>query len=1175
MSVSSLPTELRLALCMRGGVSLAVWMGGACREIAALRSALDDFPTAVNERDAAQRAVYRHILEIAKYENVTIDVIAGTSAGGLNGALLATHLVHGMRFDNGIRDIWLRLGDIESLTRHPGRGPTPSLLNGDDEFYGRLAEQLRLLVAKADPVPAEKVPRLVRLILTATRVFARSQHIRTSVGDPLLACTSQAHVTFRHHQTFDGAVHPIFTDLPANSPTHLDRLAYAARATSSFPGAFEPARITVTDSRLVDLEPWRNLFGLSSETGIPDAHSDQVQLMDGGVLDNIPLAWAVRAIAGAPAGAPVDRWLLYLQPVPPAQPQTPAWKKQPDSLARLLLTIKSFLRTKLNSESLLDDHAELSDAWTSAQRLHGATGGLPGDPRQDQLPRVSPELVARYADSVAHAEADRLARLIEDPVGLIGPDPLPIPENRAFPDGAVQGRVLKQLRGGALPEIAIPEVVLRKRRRRIRCVHFRSPLAPARAVALALDWVQAVEDEAQWGDQPPRIVSLTREALYDTRFACEVLLAARDRLLLRGAPQAAVGSWVSGACDQLHRLIDDAGGLTTNYEKWPSVLATVAAKSTQPFECTDPAATWPDEPFAPIWKRVAHLCRQFGSQLEGTADVTGFHALYEAAIADASEDRTIRIRRVLAVAEILLGPLRPDPLSEPTRIQVHAMSGTARSPLESILITTDQPRDDIERVDRKLSGNKLMNFASFLSSRWRLNDWTWGRLDAACSLVDVLTRCDRLKNTPDAELVDWLHDLYDEEYVAVFGDTSNDLEAHPELTGLIGPWKTLGITETNVRRRLPSLLVTWLHWNVLRQEIPLLTYLNSLPNDRDLPPTSDQLKEAGETSESMLSERAGELGATGGESIRGLLRKEHLRRTGMRLGLVAWRSLRPAVKGVSGFFLRTVMAAAKPVVLIPLLIGFLTPWPTLLSSIFSWWAVAVATDSWFSTPTHYFVATGSAASMGYIAWHYWTTRSGRARRWLVIWTMIGTFAGLVTLGFFLRGWVSVPFGDESWRSFAALALLSALAVLASVWGVLGRRIKSRRLRRFGFIVVVTITPGLTVALATYLITQYTRWDPWPIGSWWATFVLYLTLAAETVVLTFFYPKPPKPPGDAAARGDAAVPSSRPSANGAPRHGSRAGAHSSRAAGRRVPFWATLAHPVSSRGGTRRSSTRRR
>ena len=45
------PTELRLALAIRGGVSLAVWMGGACSEIATLRaSAPPDEPTGAARR---------------------------------------------------------------------------------------------------------------------------------------------------------------------------------------------------------------------------------------------------------------------------------------------------------------------------------------------------------------------------------------------------------------------------------------------------------------------------------------------------------------------------------------------------------------------------------------------------------------------------------------------------------------------------------------------------------------------------------------------------------------------------------------------------------------------------------------------------------------------------------------------------------------------------------------------------------------------------------------------------------------------------------------------------------------------------------------------------------------------------------------------------------------------
>ena len=40
--------------------------------------------------------------------------------------------------------------------------------------------------------------------------------------------------------------------------------------------------------------------------------------------------------------------------------------------------------------------------------------------------------------------------------------------------------------------------------------------------------------------------------------------------------------------------------------------------------------------------------------------------------------------------------------------------------------------------DVKLAGNELANFSAFLDERWRANDWLWGRLDAAATLVDLL-----------------------------------------------------------------------------------------------------------------------------------------------------------------------------------------------------------------------------------------------------------------------------------------------------------------------------------------------------------------------------------------------------------------------------------------------------
>ena len=59
--------ELRLALAMRGGVSLAVWMGGVAFEL--------------NRLVRETHPVYRGLLELTG-TSARIDVISGTSAGG-------------------------------------------------------------------------------------------------------------------------------------------------------------------------------------------------------------------------------------------------------------------------------------------------------------------------------------------------------------------------------------------------------------------------------------------------------------------------------------------------------------------------------------------------------------------------------------------------------------------------------------------------------------------------------------------------------------------------------------------------------------------------------------------------------------------------------------------------------------------------------------------------------------------------------------------------------------------------------------------------------------------------------------------------------------------------------------------------------------------------------------
>lgn len=1063
--MNSPPRELRLALCMRGGVSLAVWMGGACHEIAALRAAWDAQAT---DDPRNQRDVYRWLLSLAGYDRVTVDVIAGTSAGGLNGALFVAHLVHGMPFDHRIRNIWLKMGDLESLTRDPcGDDPAQSLLRGDTGFYQKFADQLDELIP-AEPPRGFKSPRLVRLILTSTRLFPRSHYIRTSAGDPVLVCTSQSHLKFRHYRTAGGLVHPVFTDLP-NTESGRHKLAYAARATSSFPGAFEPAKVAVT-ADAPDSE--RNLFGISSDTGNPDGQSNdasQVQIMDGGVLDNMPLSWAIRAVASAPADRPVDRWLLYLQPVPPKTPTMPA-QVIDGSLARLLLTIKSFLMAKLNSESLLDDAAELTAAWTTAQRMRGAAGGLPGDldPASVSIPGAA---LDRYGNTVACAEADRIARLVEDPIAFAGPDPLPIPSGRAFTDYRVQADVLRQLRGQAIPELVLDCT------QSLGPTKFTSPLAAARTVVLALDWVQAVENKGAVPAALEERVHFIRRRLYDVRFACEVLLAARDRVLLQNAqpnPQA----WITAANLRLTALVGNR--LAGKRKRWSPVLADVAVKAVWGSLPDAPPGSWQTD----IWRRVAALCCHFGQSLGEVADVAGFGALYAAS---ANVDGMVE---TLARAEVILGPLRPDPLAEPSRIQMYAISAASRSPLEHVVFGAEVSVE--ERVDRKLSGNQLMNFASFLSARWRLNDWIWGRLDAAAALVDVVARSERLGNLSDQTL-DWLRSL------------QKQLSEDQALQGVAAADNNLDLSDQdNIR----ELLTTWLQWSILRTELPLLTALG----ESDLPPDDDVLCRVTKPAASLVG-KTEVLRKAGGESVRELLSKFPLRRATLRLGLVGWRALLPVAKSsklskVLVGATRVALGLVKPLVVPPFVIGFLSPRLSVVSALLGWLAVSVVTGQPFGTPGHAVVACGAAVASGYVVWHFWSSKFKP-----VLFTVLLVLTGLLLTGLHDPLPTSVPFVVPDWLRFVLdrlpttvaepdewrvllVGALTAVAALCSLRGVV---------RAFPLRFHAVSMAGFSAAAGTGLVASHCGWSA--LTGWWGSVIVYLAVAAEAAVLTYFYPPP--------------------------------------------------------------------
>ena len=67
-----------------------------------------------------------------------MDVLAGTSAGGINAALLGLSSAAGADLAK-LRDLWLTTGSMDLLLRDPREKNPPSLMQGDKVLFTQLA----------------------------------------------------------------------------------------------------------------------------------------------------------------------------------------------------------------------------------------------------------------------------------------------------------------------------------------------------------------------------------------------------------------------------------------------------------------------------------------------------------------------------------------------------------------------------------------------------------------------------------------------------------------------------------------------------------------------------------------------------------------------------------------------------------------------------------------------------------------------------------------------------------------------------------------------------------------------------------------------------------------------------------------------------------------------------
>ena len=351
--------ELRIALVCYGGVSLAVYMHGVIKELWKLARASRAHHGGA-PMESGTEAVYLKLLARIEHQSglrlkVMTDIVAGASAGGINGIFLAQAIHSGQSLEP-LTDLWLERADVEVLldpdarpgsrfaklwamplvywmlkrpgnvvsvsvapeTRSEVRGKLSRLIRsrwfeppfGGIGFSRLLAEALDAMQQGDADAPLLPADHPLDLFVTATDFKGHPQ---------LLRLNSPAMIEESEHRVSIGFRALTAAEPGQNLAAPLE-LVLAARATASFPGAFPPLQLAEIDALAAERsDPWLSRTAFI-ERVLPEhsrhGDSDAVALIDGSVLVNAPFAEAMGVLRDRPAQREVDRRFVYIDPHP-------------------------------------------------------------------------------------------------------------------------------------------------------------------------------------------------------------------------------------------------------------------------------------------------------------------------------------------------------------------------------------------------------------------------------------------------------------------------------------------------------------------------------------------------------------------------------------------------------------------------------------------------------------------------------------------------------------------------------------------------------------------------------------------------------------------------------------------------------------------------------------------
>jgi patatin-related protein len=328
--------EMQLGLVVYGGVSLAIYTHGICQE----------FYNAVRGR-----GIYKLIKALTDADLV-VDVISGSSAGGINGILLAYAIANSndreiVNFSEFAK-IWRNSGEAIKLLKKPNLfkfplGASAHRDNGNGAaataaaMCANLVHRQGLLAALVRGVE-HKLPR------SATEWFSATKELDLAIagtdylgrGERLAVCVSnrtteehqpnpgvkdhRAIFRLKHRQGRKEPFNPHYQDstLPRTPNDTYQALIKLCQITAGIPVISPLVEIDLQDRKnLVDrqLVTWGKL-AKSYTVDLSTDRSDKLYFLDGGLLDTAPLTCLMRESSYRLPNRSSQRKLFYVDPNP-------------------------------------------------------------------------------------------------------------------------------------------------------------------------------------------------------------------------------------------------------------------------------------------------------------------------------------------------------------------------------------------------------------------------------------------------------------------------------------------------------------------------------------------------------------------------------------------------------------------------------------------------------------------------------------------------------------------------------------------------------------------------------------------------------------------------------------------------------------------------------------------